>query len=59
LARLRPEDVDHPLRRHRSGRPAPSISEIGWARIVGGLAIWIALLVTHQVIVGASPLPIF
>jgi uncharacterized membrane protein len=35
-----------------------STREIGWARIGGGLAIWVALLLTHQLLMGASPLPI-
>ncbi len=35
-----------------------SISEIGWARILGGLAIWAALLFGHLYFIGASPFPI-
>jgi len=36
-----------------------SLAEIGWSRILGGLGIWLALLLTHRWIIGASPLPIF
>ncbi len=39
------------------GRARVTIREIGWWRIVGGLALFGALLATHNTLFGTSPLP--
>ena len=40
-----------------SGRARVSLGEIGWWRIVGGLALFGGLLAAHAAVIGVSPLP--
>ena len=34
-----------------------SLREIGWPRVLGGLAVWAGLLLTHRLFVGVLPYP--
>ena len=40
------------------GRQRLSLKEIGAARILGGLAIWVVLPMAHQSMIGALPYPV-
>ena len=40
-----------------SGRARLSVGEIGWWRILGGLVLFGAVLMAHEMVIGSAPLP--
>ncbi len=45
-----------PFRAILEGRTDLGFREIGWTRILGGVALYLALLVLHPLAIGVSPL---
>jgi len=41
-----------------AGKARMTLFEIGWPRIVGGVALYIAMLAAHSYVIGVSPLPL-
>lgn len=55
--RLAAGTANVPLAALLAGRAAWRVSWIGWARLLGGLALYAALLWAHEPAIGVSPLP--
>jgi uncharacterized membrane protein len=41
-----------------AGRNRPSLRDIGWTRIAGGIALYAILLLLHHAVIGKSPWPV-